>query len=245
MRIIRDESAATYAIVPVEAEEEEKVSTALAILKPGDQLIHRGRKCDEESDKTIALIFQAGGEGKWESKKLSEWVTVTEMVYVGGVEVELRVDDDSWEELDQIAMTSYYSGGLIFLSVADVEGVKSVVVTGRYCKNCGAAIIDSGRCEWGVCEICVQKCEHEYRRGAIHGGKVDIGVGEYCGKCGRGKSGPEGEREKNLVEHHLAAERELGLSVFYPKLVPCTPKGQVEAARIFRRYVRSKQRSGD
>ena len=242
MKITRDESVATYTITPVDGKEEEKITAAVGFLKPGDRFIHRGRRYDEESHRTTTLILQAGGESKWESRKESEWVTITEMVYVGGIEIEFQTAEGGEEMLGQIAMTSYYSGGLVFLGVTEVYGKKSLTVTGTYCKNCGAAIVDSGRCEWGICEACVQKCEHDYKVGAIHGARVDIGVGEFCGKCGRGKPRPEGEREKNLIEHHLAAQRELGVYVFYPNKSPCTPEGQVKAARLFRRWVRSKER---
>ena len=75
-------------------------------------------------------------------------------------------------------------------------------------------------CEWGVCNLCAAKCEHEYIRGPIRGGGTDIGVGDFCEKCGQGRPLDQGELPKTVAEHHQAAKEELGLIILPRGTIP-------------------------
>lgn len=201
MRVIRDEKLATYTLVPIEQEEEQILASIAATIQTGDKLSYGGRGRDGEDDKFCTVHLHIGG---------------VELVLGGSTE------DDKYE-VNGIRNTCYFgSGGLIFLGVVEVDGKKAIVTTAKYCKQCGGAMINCFACEWGICDACAAKCEHLYERGSIHGPKIDIGMGEFCGLCGRGKPKAEGEREKSQLEHHLAVERELGVKVIY-KNTPLTP----------------------
>lgn len=211
MRIIRDVQLATYTLVPMEVSEQELIHEIAASLKPGDKMAYNGRT--REDDKFSIVHLNAGGREEQQSKT-DGGLTVCQTVYSGGVKLTLRgsTEEDKYE-VNGIRNTCYFgSGGLVFLGTVPVDGKVALVTTADYCKLCGAAMIDSGRCEWKVCSACADKCDHRYERGAIHGSGVDIGVGEFCQVCGLGKPDPV---KLSLLEHHLAAERELGVTVVY------------------------------
>ena len=224
MKIIRDEKLATLTFIPVEADEEAVIASIAAMLKPEDKLSYGGRSRDRDDNRFCTIRLYAGSriEPQSETEGL---VTVTQDVHIGGVELALRGStEEDKHEVNFIRDTCYFgSGGLIFISETEVDGKKAIITTAMRCKYCDAGMIHYGACEWRICDACAAKCEHSYVCGAIHG-SMDIGVGEFCNKCGRGKPKAEGEREKSQLEHHLAVEAELGITILYKNGPPDTPR---------------------
>lgn len=219
MKVIRDEKLATYTLVPIDKEEEEILISIIKLLKVGDGLSYGGRGRDGDDDKFCMVHLHAGARRERQTKTEGN-SSVTRWVHIGGVELLLRgsTEDDKYE-VNGIRNICYFgSGGLIFLGEIEVNGKKAIVVTAKYCKVCGRAMINLVACEWSVCDDCDAKCEHAYVRGAVHGGGLEIGVREFCQKCGRVKPKSKGESmidEKSQLDHHLAVERELGFKVVY------------------------------
>lgn len=244
MKIIRNDKLATWTFVPVETEEEQIVASIIAMLKPKDKLSYGGRSRDDEAYKFCTINLHAGAEKKPEIEVDGNF-TIHRTVYVGGVKLTLRgTAEEDKEEIWSIRACCNYSDGLIFLGETEVEGKKAAVVTGGPCKHCGAGLLDA---EWKTCDACAAKCGHIYVHGAIHGGGTEIGVGEFCKICGRGKPRPAGEREKSPMEQRLAAEKELGIPVFtkvYTEegMYPMASKEIVEMSRLNRRHHKSLQR---
>ena|SRR3989344_848223 len=244
MKIIRDKQLATLTLVPVEANEEQTIASIVAMLKPEDKLSYGGRGQDGDDDKFCTVHLHVGGR-KEKKSETSGNVTVISTEHVDSVELVLRgTTEEDKHEVGRIRDMCYFgSGGLIFIGETEVDGKKAIVTTGLRCKHCGAGMIRYSDCEWKTCDACAAKCEHTYVPGMIHGGGVgDMGVGEFCDKCGRGKPKAEGEREKSKIEHHLAVEKELGVHVIYKDGPPTTPRQAVEVNRLIRRHSKSRRR---
>jgi len=244
MKIIRDKQLATLTFVPVEADEEQVIASIAAMLKPEDKLSYGGRERDGNDDKFCIVYLHAGGHEE-EQSETNRNVTVCRTVHVDSVKLTLvGTTEEDKHEVGHIRDTCYFgSGGLIFIGETEVDGKKSIITTAERCKHCGAGMIRYFDYKWSICDACAAKCEHNYVHGAIHGGGTDIGVGEFCDKCGRGKSKTEGEREKSVIEHHLAVEKELGVNVIYKDEPPVTPRQAVEVGRLARRYSKSRRRA--
>lgn len=244
MKIIRDKQLATLTFVPVEVDEEQVIASIAAMLKPEDKLSYGGRGRDGDDDKFCTVHLHAGGREEKRSETSGN-VTMHRTVHVDSVELVLRGStEEDKHEVGCIRDTCYFgSGGLIFIGKTEVDGKKAIITTAKRCKHCGAGMIRYSDCEWSTCDTCAAKCEHNYVRGAIHGGGTDIGAGEFCDKCGRGKPKAEGEREKSIIEHHLAAEKELGVNVLYKDGFPGTTRQAVEVGRLARRYNKSRRRA--
>ena len=153
-------------------------------------------------------IFMLVGVSEEERSDTSGNVTVHRTVHVDSVKLILiGTTEEDKHEVGRIRDACYFgSGGLIFIGETEVDGKKAIITTAKRCKHCGSGMIRYFDCERSTCDACAAKCEHNYVRGAIHGGGTDIGVGEFCDKCGRGKPKAEDEREKSVIEHHLAVE---------------------------------------
>ena len=244
MKIISDKQLATLTLVPVEADEEQVIASIVAMLKSEDKLSYGGRGRDGDDDKFCTVHLHAGGREE-ERSETSGNVTVNRTVHVDSVELVLRGStEEDKHEVGRIRDMCYFgSGGLILIGETEVDGKKAIVATGKRCKHCGVGMIRYFDCEWRTCDACAAKCEHNYVRGMIHGGGTDMGVGEFCDKCGRGKPRAEGEREKSVIEHHLAVEKELGVNVIYKDGPPITPRQAVEVGRLARRYNKSRRRA--
>ncbi|MBI3956359.1 MAG: hypothetical protein HY340_00005 [Candidatus Kerfeldbacteria bacterium] len=244
MKIIRDNPSATLTLVPVEADEEQVIASIAAILKPEDKLSYGGRGRDGDDDRFCTVHLHAGSREE-ERIETGRNVTIHRTVHVGGVELVLRgsTEEDKHEVGSIRDMCYFGSGGLIFIGMTEVDGKKAIVTIGKRCQHCGAGMTRFTECEWNTCDACAAKCEHNYVRGMIHGGGTDMGVGEYCDRCGRGKPKAEGEREKSVIEHHLAVEKELGVTVIYKDGFPNTPRQAVEVGRLARRYAKSRRRA--
>lgn len=244
MKIIRDKQLATLTFVPIETDEEQIIASIIATLKPEDKLSYGGRGSDGEGDKFCTVNLHAGGREE-EKVETQGNVTFHSTVHVDSVKLVLRGStEDDKHEVNRIRDTCYFgSGGLIFIGETELDGKKSIITTAKRCKHCGAGMIRYSDCEWSTCDACAAKCEHNYVRGAIHGGGTDIGVGEFCDKCGRGKPKAEGEREKTVIEHHLAAEKEGVVDLLiYKNGPPTTPRQAVEMNRLVRRHSKSRRR---
>jgi hypothetical protein len=78
----------------------------------------------------------------------------------------------------------------------------------------------------------------------VHGGSAgNMGMGEFCGKCGRGKPEHEGTRKKSQVERKLEVQWELGMTVLYKGDGPIkTPQQAVKMHRLVRRYRKAQAR---
>ena len=244
MKIIRDDQLATLTLIPVEGNEEQIITSIVAILKPEDKLSYGGRGRDGDDDKFCAIYLHAGGRKEKQSETIGN-VTMIHTVHVDSVKLTLiGTTEEDKHEVNRIRNTCYFgSGGLIFIGETEVDGKKAIITTAERCKHCGAGMIYYLDCEWSTCDACVAKCEHNYVRGAIHGGSTDIGIGQFCNKCGRGKPKAEGEREKSVIEHHLAVEKELGVKVIYKDGPPINPRQAVEVNRLVRRHSKSRRRN--
>lgn len=209
MRIIRDNQKATLMFVPVEVAEEQILTHIAAILKPEDKLSYSGRERDSDDERFCTVRLHAGGRKEVRSENSGN-LTMCRTVHVDSVELILKgTTEEDKNEVSSIRNMCYFgSSGLIFIGEVEMDGKKAIVTTGLRCKHCGAGMIQYSDCEWKTCDACAAKCEHNYVHGAIHGGGTDIGVGEFCNKCGRCKPKLEGEQEKSVIEHHLDAEHE-------------------------------------
>ena len=242
MKIVRNDQLATWTFVPVEEGEDQVLADIIAILKPEDMLSYGGRTRDDKEYKFCILYFHAGSEEK-PDREVDGNVTICRTLHIGGVKLVLRgSSEEDKDENWSIRGCGNYSGGIIFLGETDVDGKKSIIVTGGRCKHCGAGLLDS---EWNTCDACATKCEHVYTKGAIHGGGLNIGVGYSCDKCGRVKPKAEGEREKTPMEQFLAAEKDLGIVVFHRtrgEEYPLTSQQVIARERLSRRYLKSLRR---
>lgn len=244
MNIIRDKQLATLTFIPVEADEEQVIASITAMLSPEDKLSYGGRGRDGDDDKFCVVYLHAGGRKEKRVETHGD-VTVHSTEHVDGIKLTLvGTTEEDKHEVGRIRDTCYLgSGGLIFLGETEVNGKKAVVMTAKRCKHCGTGMIGYVDCEWSTCDTCAAKCGHNYVHGAIRGGGTDIGVGEFCDKCGRGKPKAEGEREKSVIEHHLAVEKELGVTVLYKDGPPTTPRQVVELERLARHHDESRRRA--
>lgn len=137
----------------------------------------------------------------------------------------LATSEEDEKAVRQLRDAIYFGhGGFTFTGYSVRDGRPSADFTIAQCKVCNKPIISRVECEWLTCDACAAKCEHQYKRGATHGGGVDLGVGEFCGVCGRAKPKPEDEPEKPLYDHHIAAEEELGIQMIYENLPGMTPR---------------------
>lgn len=210
-------------LIPVEVGEEEFVASVAANFKHGEKIRYGGRR-SEENEKFVMVRLHV------QPDKSDE-----------GFLVKGSTEDDKYG-VNNIRNICYFrTNGLIFLDAIDVDGKKALRLTASYCKHCNAPMATMRECEWVTCDECAAKCEHEYERGMIHGSGLEMGVGEFCGKCGRGKPPVPGEREKTPIEHQLAVEKELGIKVLYKNGPPTTPREFVKVSRMVRRYRKSKR----
>lgn len=238
MKIIRNEELQTWTLVPIEGHEIETLASIIAVLEPGGELSYGGRSRDGETRKFCVLHLHVGAKREERSETKGN-VTIYSTEYVGGIKLVLcgSTEEDK-DAVWSVRHGALYSGHLVLLDVVEVDGKQSIVTTAGHCKHCGANLLET---EWKTCDACAAKCEHVYIRGAIHGGGTDIGVGEFCSICGRGKPKPEGERKKSIIEQHLDVENELGIPVLH-EVEGCPPvssKNFVEMNRTMRRYAKS------
>ncbi len=239
MKIIRNEELATWTLVPVEEGEAETLASVVAMLKPEDRFGYGGMRHGGEDGKSCLVYLHVGAERREKKEIVSEHLTFITHPYEGGIELVLggSTEEDK-KEMWGIRYGCCYGGGLIFLGETEIDGKKAIITTAGCCKHCGAALLEP---EWKTCDTCAAKCEHDYVKGAVHGGGMDIGVGEFCDKCGRSKPRSDGEREKTVIENHLEVEKELGIPVFHKVGdIPFVSSQEiVKVNRLARRYAKS------
>jgi hypothetical protein len=238
VKIVNNEGQGTFTLVPNTILEQKTLLSMTGLLKPEDKFSYLGRNNDTKGFYAVSL----GVGGHYEERTQTNGRSTAKWhEYVGGVKLKLRGSTRKDKFTINGIRNKCFFGRCspIYLGKIEVEGKLSTIITLKRCKHCGANMVDDG-CEWGVCEACVSKCEHEYVKGFVHGGAIDIGAGEYCKKCGRGKPKTPDEREKTLIEHHLAVEKDLGARVLYKDGPAHTPKELVKVARLSRRLAKSK-----
>lgn len=182
MRVQRDERAGTCTLVPTTPEERAALDR-VASLGTGATIPYVGREGEDWRDPRFSISFSIG-------------------------EHRLRVhgdDEESRRVTGGIRDTCFCAtSGLTYLGTTE-DGI-GFRFTGGYCARCGSPIITRAACEWRVCDACAERCAHEYRRGIVHGGGIDIGVDEYCGSCGRAKPRPADQSDFTPAMHALLAE---------------------------------------
>ncbi len=201
MRIVADEEKGTWTFIPVTNKEFSMLAKVAGKLDLCQKLKYRNMV--SRKDGSIAhLEFEIGPADDEKSKP--------DALILRGIGTEDK------NQLASIRNTCFFGpGGLIYLGVASIEGVEGVVFTGEFCKVCGRDMIGLAQCETLTCHDCASKCEHQYKRGAFHGGEVDIGVADVCTKCGRVRPRAEGESELTLAQHHQNVRNELGVKIHY------------------------------
>lgn len=221
MRIIRDEKSKTITLLPMEIEEAETLKLIAEKGKPGEQLRYGGCSSDDPEYKFCIVYLYFGSERKDVVKEeTANFKLVHRGANVGGIQFALRgtTEQDKYE-INGIRNTCYFgSGGLIYLGKVEVDGKVGIVCTAKYCSKCGATMLGRLECEWNICDDCAKKCRHAYERGAIFGPGVDIGMGEFCGKCGRARKRGgtvKKDRAKSTTEQHVAVQKELGIPIIY------------------------------
>ncbi|MCA9355170.1 hypothetical protein KC865_01295 [Candidatus Kaiserbacteria bacterium] len=241
MQILINAEEAILTLVPATDEESETIAAIAARMKPEEKLKYGGRGTDPEGEDFCTVFLHAGGESEIVEEKVNPNFTVVQRQFTGSTKLELvgTTEDDKYA-IGGIRNACYFAtGGLIFLGETMYDGKQAINVTAARCKHCSANLIEFGRCEWKTCAKCAEKCEHEYKRGMVHGPGLDMGVGEFCTKCGSGKPREESEREKSVIEQHLAVKEELGMPVFYKNGPPNTPEEAVQLQRLARRHAKA------
>lgn len=214
MRLIRDEKAATFTLVPVEQSELDLFARLLPQLKKGDTFTYCGR---EKDGKFCKVHFRFGSTPR-EKVTTSGSITFRETIEEGGIHLVIAgsTEDDKGEVYSLRNACYFGSCKPIFIDTVSVDGVKAMVITLKFCKHCQAPMISTGSVEWSTCPACAEKCEHTYEEGLVHGGDAGTGaVGEFCTKCGRGKPRPQGERVKTDAENKVEIEQKLGITWNY------------------------------
>ena len=213
MNVIRNEAAGTLTIVPTTARVEKVIKTLIPRMNIGDRIRYGGRAVVQSSTKKWVLYLHAGGRivTRSRGRHSSERYVDSTCLALRGASPEVD------QEIRLVRDVCYYGSGLTYLGSSVVNGRMSLVTTGRHCKLCQAPVIDFPSVEWKICSSCAANCLHEYEDGVIHGGGLDIGVGVFCGICGRMKPKEEGEQEPTFVEHLTAVTRDYGIKVILRK----------------------------
>jgi|CXWL01.1.fsa_nt_gi hypothetical protein len=121
------------------------------------------------------------------------WTIVLE---AAGVRHNVRGDDEADKfKVNGLRNVCFFGpvGGLLLVDWAFQEAdvrrpLAYVLVSGGYCKLCGASFIDESSAEWKVCRACSEKCAHELtpEEGLTHNFSTGrLSAGRYCTKCGR------------------------------------------------------------
>jgi hypothetical protein len=164
MRVLRDQKKGIITLRPLDVEEEAILQKIIVNKQIGDILKYDGR---------------GGANRMW----LCFYIGIGDSTF----KLSGTADDDD-KAVRNIRDAIFFGGrGLIFIGHTEVNGKPSLDFTIEHCKVCNKPMISMIECEWQTCNACAEKCEHNYVYGAVHGGGIDIGLGEYCDFCGRGK----------------------------------------------------------
>jgi hypothetical protein len=231
MKVIRDNKRKVFILVPVENEEQKTFAKLVSAMNKGDVFEYGGR----EDDGRHCKIFLHFGAKTKNRVKRDGCVTVRDSVLTGGVRVVVQgTNDDDKSEVGGLRDVCYFGGcSPIFMGPVKVQEEAGIAITLKLCKHCQAPMIGLVECEWSVCDACAKKCQHEYEKGIVHGGPAGTGaIGQFCGKCGRGKPNSV-DTKKSDAEHKVAIEEELGISWIYTDTI-LTPRQIATQERVAR-----------
>ncbi len=186
MKTKYDSEKGLFSISSSDEEEKKLLNKIRRKLKPKNILKYNGRSganCNDPLDKRMVIHFIFENQ-----------------------EVSIKATADSDEDPIRWIRDALFfgSGSLKLIKCEKKDGVLWVSFCVAFCKHCDKPMIDMGRVEHGTCDDCAKKCEHTYIEGFVHGGRAgQIGVGQFCSKCGMGK--PE-EMPGVLIDHdHMGA----------------------------------------
>lgn len=178
MRIIRNDQLATWTFVPIEKGEQEILDVIARTLNPAkrEMLVYGGREEDDEDRRFFKIHLFAGAY-----RAIRDLIFSQDFVFLGGVELVLcGSSDKDKHEVGCIRGVCFVSScDLIFLDVVWIGRKRCLLVTAKYCKFCGATMIDFDGCYSGVCNYCAEKCEHLHRWGRANSDR------EFCVRCCR------------------------------------------------------------
>lgn len=225
MRIVRDNENGILTFVPMTLVEMIKVAQVAKTLKPSGKLVYGGVERFDRQGEIKRIRLHIGSKEEEVTTHYKEGGSLTRSVHIGGITLGLMGSTEKdRQEVDTIRDLCFFgTGDLVLKGVVRVGWKTSLVVTGSYCKLCHNPMVTPIECEWKVCDKCTATCDHNYIKGAVHGGGIDIGLGYFCDKCGRGKALTEIEKHMSVLDHHLAVEKELGVNIFYKNGPFATP----------------------
>lgn len=229
MLLTVNEEMGLWTLIAVSEDEATLVSNATALLQVKDKIIYRGSSSNRETRELKHIRFHVGGKPEQKITRNPSGGSTHETIYVGGVEVIVEPSTPySRMVMGGMRDTCFFADGCIyFIEASSIQGLPTIVCTGSFCKHCNSPILKPGRCEWHTCDACVEKCEHEWKEGSVHGGDAgDLGLGQYCGKCGIGK--PNGISKLPISVQHLMLQKQYGMTVMYSDL-GLTPEQVVSA----------------
>lgn len=199
----------TITLTPVEDWENEVLKQIASTTKPND-IFHYGG-CNTKEKFTVKLHF--GSERKWVTKVIN-CVQFETLGHIGGTLLELKGSNtESDQKVKSLRDSCYFSRGKpVFIQSNETEGKTTITITLNQCKLCNGPTLSLRGCEWSVCDSCASVCQHNFKRGPVHGGRAgEIAIGEFCSKCGFGN--PDYNFNPNKVERELEVEDETGVKV--------------------------------
>lgn len=165
MRIIRNDQLATWTFVPVETGEQETLDAIARTLSytKREKLVYGGREEDGQDRRFLKIHLFAGAHKAIRTRMFSSHF-LNDEIYLGCVELVLcGSSDKDKHEVGCIRNICFVSScDLIFLDVIWMGRKRCLLTTAKYCKFCGATMIDFDGCYSGVCNYCAEKCEHLY-----------------------------------------------------------------------------------
>ncbi|MGE5392710.1 MAG: hypothetical protein ACM3NH_03125 [Candidatus Saccharibacteria bacterium] len=164
---------------------------------------------------------------------------------LNGREIVLRATRDEDEKIVRSLRDWIWfgkRGGVLYLEYEETLEGPRVRVAPELCKICRKPVASLAESEWQTCDACAEKCKHEYKRGTVHGGVAGpLAMGEYCGKCGRGK--PESIRPRTQAGRELEVQKETGIIVQYKGMPGVGPAQVVKTERTLRRLEHARARA--
>ena len=130
MHVIRNDREGTFTFVPETSNDKGSRLSIVTLVRPGNKLLFYGITPDGE------LRFKAGDV----------------LIMLRG---KTRSDWENIERIRRICRVSEgATGGLVFVDQGEIDGEAAVIVTGAYCKQCGANMIDLESCRARMCAAC-------------------------------------------------------------------------------------------
>lgn len=212
MRILEDQKAGTFTLVPVNFGERVLMNKLLAKARRKTRYEYHGHAKNSTKENSV-LRFNVGGKSYEKGLYIDGRKRGTTEGFKGGTTFRLRAtDDQSRDTIGAIRdMCFFATSGLRFLKKARVDGVRSIVCTGNFCKLCNSPMIgicasDDNR----ICDACSKsKCEHDYHETALLTPAFGLIKTESCRHCkrmspsgfDRAKQTPKLQRVVEAQEH--------------------------------------------